>query len=185
MGPTMPATVTRDGPGCWTFRIAYTSAHWQSWRYCRRDRRLLDLGGHVSQRFDFTVFHYDSQVTSICDPVDVVLIVGAEPGTTWSQSCTSGKGSGAAHQAGRATFVGTERLHVGDTTVACDHVRWTRTTTGAQTGPSTDEYWFATDTFLPIRRVWSLTQHTAGPGGVTVTYEEHGRWDLTTLEPRR
>ena len=66
------------------------------------------------------------------------------------------------------------------------HVRWSRTTTGAQTGTSTDEYWFATDTYLPVRRVWSLTSTTAGPGGNgSVTYDEGGEWELSTLTPRR
>jgi len=106
------------------------------------------------------------------------------PGTTWSQSCTSGQGSGASHQTGRATYLGQVQLQVGGRSVTCAHVRWTRTTSGGQTGPSSDEYWFDLGTYLPVQRVWSLTQHTAGPGGVTVTYEEHGRWQLTSLQPR-
>ncbi len=69
--------------------------------------------------------------------------------------------------------------------VSTYHVRWSRTTKGAQKGTSTDEYWFATDTYLPVRRVWSLTSTTAAPGGGSVTYDERGEWDLTTLTPRR
>ena len=68
--------------------------------------------------------------------------------------------------------------------VTCRHVRWSRTTTGAQTGPSSDEYWFDATTLLAVRHVWSLTQHTVGPGGVTVTYQEHGEWQLASLRAR-
>jgi hypothetical protein len=184
MGPVMPVTVTRDGARCWWFRIDYTSAHWQSWHYCLEGDRLLDLGGDVHQRFEFTVFHYDSDVTSVCDPVDEVLHIGARKGDTWPQSCSSGQGSSAAHQAGMATYLGIARLTVGGRSVSTYDVRWTRTTTGAQTGTSADEYWFATDTCLPVRHIWSLTSTTAGPGGTSVTYAEKGEWDLTTRTPR-
>ena len=184
MGPTMPVTVTGDGSRCWQFRIAYTTDHWQSWRYCLQGNRLLDLGGAVHQRFDFTVFHYDSDVQSVCDPADEVLHLGAEPGDRWAQSCSSGSGSSASHQAGTATYLGVARLKVGNRSVTTDHVRWTRDTTGAQHGTSRDEYWFATDTYLPVRHVWTLAATTPGPGGASVTYDETGEWDLATLQPR-
>ena len=106
LGPAMPTTVTRAGNRCWWVRVAYTSAHWQSWHYCVDANRLLDLGGDVHQRFDFTVFHYDSDVTSVCHPVDVVLRLDDVSGDRWTQSCGSGTGSGASHQAGAATYLG-------------------------------------------------------------------------------
>ena len=184
LGPTMPVTVTRDGLRCWQFRIDYTSAHWQSWRYCLAGSQLQDLGGDVHQRFDLGVIHYDSDVTSVCRPVDVVVHLDAQRGDTWHQSCGSGQGSGASHQAGTATSLGMAAVRVGGRSVSTYHVRWTRTTTGAQTGTSADEYWFSTDTFLPVRHIWSLATRTAGPGGVGVTYDEQGEWDLTTLSAR-
>ncbi len=184
LGPTMPVTVTRDGSRCWWFRIDYTSAHWQSWHYCLDGSQLQDLGGDVHQRFDLGVVHYDSDVTSVCRPVDVVVRLQARAGDTWHQGCGSGQGTGASHQAGTATYLGITHLEVGGRSVPTYHLRWTRTTTGAQTGPSADEYWFSTDTFLPVRHVWSLTSRTAGPGGVAVTYDEQGEWDLTTLAAR-
>jgi len=184
LGPTMPVTVTRDGSGCWVFRIDYTSAHWQSWRYCLTATQLQDLGGVVHQRFDLGVVHYDSDITSQCRPVDVVVRLGARRGDTWPQSCTSGQGTGASHQAGTATSLGMTTVSVGGRAVSTYHVRWTRTTSGAQTGTSADEYWFSVGSFLPVRHVWSLTSRTVGPAGVAVTYDEQGEWDLTTLSAK-
>ncbi len=185
LGPTMPVTVTRDGSRCWWFRIEYTSAHWQSWHYCLEGSQLQDLGGDVHQRFDLGVVHYDSDVTSVCRPVDVVVRGDAQAGDTWHQTCDAGQGSGASHQAGTATSLGLAAVPVGDRSVSTYHVRWTRTTTGAQSGTSVDEYWFSTDTYMPVRHIWSLTTRTTGPGGVAVTYDEQGRWDLTTLIAQR
>ena len=34
-GPPMPATVTYRADGCWTFRLDYSTGHWQSWTYSR------------------------------------------------------------------------------------------------------------------------------------------------------
>ncbi len=35
-GPTMPGTVALEKGDCWTFRIDYSSHHWESWDYCLR-----------------------------------------------------------------------------------------------------------------------------------------------------
>ena len=35
-GPTIPGTVQLLADGCWTFRIDYSTNHWQTWTYCRR-----------------------------------------------------------------------------------------------------------------------------------------------------
>jgi hypothetical protein len=181
MGPSMPVTVTRDGDECWWFRIEYHDDHWQSWHSCFQDGRLLDLGGDVHQRFDFGAFGYDSDTTSVCDPPSVVLPATLTVGDSWTQACTVGEGDGASDQEGPATYLGEETVAVGGTDVRAYHLRWARTFTGGQTGHSENETWFAVDTLLPVKNVWSTTVDTPSPVGGTVTYEEQGAWQFDDL----
>ncbi len=39
-GPRIPVTVTGDAQSCWTFRVDYSTHHWQSTRYCPEGRVL-------------------------------------------------------------------------------------------------------------------------------------------------
>ena len=50
-GPTLPGTVEVQKDGCWTFRIDYSTNHWQSWTYCGRPTGLVETGGLVWQRW--------------------------------------------------------------------------------------------------------------------------------------
>jgi hypothetical protein len=46
-GPTLPGTVELQSDGCWSFRIDYSTNHWQSWTYCARPTGLVETGGLV------------------------------------------------------------------------------------------------------------------------------------------
>jgi len=190
MGPSMPVTVTRDGDDCWSFRIEFHDAHWQSWHSCVADGRLIDRGGHVHQHFDFGAFGYDSDTDTVCDPPAKLLpaadtLAAVVPGDTWTQACTIGEGSGASHQEGPATFLGTEVVVVGGADVQTYHLREERTFTGGQTGSSEDDTWFAVDTYLPVRKQWSTKVDTASPFGGSVSYEEQGSWQIDDLVPQQ
>jgi hypothetical protein len=190
MGPSMPVTVTRDGDDCWSFRIEFHDAHWQSWHSCFEAGRLIDLGGHVHQHFDFGAFGYDSDTDTVCDPPAKLLpaldtLAAVVPGDSWTQACTIGEGSGASHQEGPATFLGTEVVVVGGVDVQTFHLREERTFTGGQTGQSEDETWFAVDTLLPVRKQWSTHVDTSSPFGGTVSYEEQGSWQIDALVPQQ
>ena len=50
-GPQMPGTVLLTANGCWTFRIDYSSQHWQTWNYCPRGGGLVELGGQTFERW--------------------------------------------------------------------------------------------------------------------------------------
>ncbi|MCZ7526154.1 MAG: hypothetical protein M5U14_07110 [Acidimicrobiia bacterium] len=47
-GPEIPATVEHRDDGCWTFRIDYSSNHWQTWDYCPRDGGWSSSGARRS-----------------------------------------------------------------------------------------------------------------------------------------
>ena len=184
LGPALPVTVTREGDACWLVRVDYHASHWQSWHYCFEDGRLLDKGGDTVQSFDFTVFTYDSDVTSVCDPPVEVLSVDAQPGDSWTQGCTSGTGGDASRQEGPATMVGREDITVGDTAVPTYHVREERTISGAQTGTMQVETWIAADTLLPVRNEWSTSLDTPSPGGAgSISFHEQGSWQMAALDP--
>lgn len=190
MGPSMPVTVTRDGDTCWWFRIEFHDAHWQSWHSCLEEGRLFDLGGHVHQHFDFGAFGYDSDTDTVCDPPAKLLpaldtLAAVVPGDSWTQSCTIGEGSGASRQEGPASFLGTEVVVVGGAEVPTFHLREQRTFTGGQRGQSEDETWFAVDTLLPVRKLWSTKVDTSSPFGGTVSYEEQGSWQIDALTPQQ
>lgn len=184
MGPSMPVTITRDGDRCWWFRIDFHSVHWQSWHYCTDDGRLLDLGGEVSQQFSFGAVGYDSKSVTVCDPPAQDLIEGMAPGDSWDQACSSGEGKDISYQQGPATYLGEETVVIGETDVPAYHLRWNRTFSAGRQGESVTEVWFAKDTLMPVRNVWSTHVVTPSPFG-SVTYDEDGTWQQDSLTPRQ
>lgn len=184
-GPRMPATVTHRSDGCWTFRIDYSSAHWQTWNYCPRDGGLVELGGQTFERWDFVVTKYDSTSRFTCDPPSVVVRAGMRPNDHWQQSC-HGRSSGTKGEAvssGRFTFVGDEVVVVGTQRVQAHRFRQLRTLSGNQTGTQTTDFWFATKDGLPLRNRRTATVHADTAAG-TSTYTEHGSFALVSLQPQ-
>ena len=184
-GPEMPATVTYRADGCWTFRIDYNSAHWQTWIYCSRAGELDELGGQTFERWDFVVTKFDSTSTFTCDPPSVVIRATMHPGDAWRQSCsgTSSGTKGTATTAGLYTFVGRENLTVGNATVAANHFHQVRTLSGSQTGTQDTDLWFAVGNGLPVRNERTVTVHTDTVIGNS-TYTERGSFELTSLVAR-
>jgi hypothetical protein len=182
-GPSMPATVTHRDDGCWTFRIDYSTNHWQSWDYCSGEGDLDESGGSSYQRWDFTVFVQETTSTFVCDSA-VTIDAEQAPGDTWEQSCsgTSTGTEGEALSAGSCTFVGREDVQVGGDTVPAYRYHRERTMSGAQTGTEVSEVWFAAETGMPLRNERHIEVRTDTVIG-EVTYTEDADFLLTSLEP--
>lgn len=182
-GPTMPATVVHRGDGCWTFRIDYSTNHWQTWRFCARDGELVERGGRTFQRWDFVVSSIENVSTFVCAPPIFVLGTDMVPGETWPQSCT-GKNTttgGTTISAGEMRFVGVEPLEVGGRKVDAFHFVKPRTISGAQHGEENTDLWLA-ENGLPLRNQRRVVIDSDSPIG-TVTYTEEGTFTLASLEP--
>jgi hypothetical protein len=182
-GPSMPATVTHRDDGCWTFRIDYSTNHWQAWHYCPRDGGLEEVGGTSYQRWDFTVFAQETTSTFVCDPA-VTIRVDQQPGDTWEQSCggTSTGTEGEALSAGPYTFVGPENVEVGGAAVQALRYRRERTMSGAQKGTERSEVWFSAENGMPLRNERAIEVRTDTVIG-QVTYTEEAQFHLSSLEP--
>lgn len=184
-GPRMPATVTHRRDGCWTFRIDYSTAHWQTWNYCPRDGGLVELGGETFERWDFVVTKYDSTATFTCTPAAVAIRAAMRPDDEWKQTCTgtSSGTTGPATTSGPYRFVGREDVDVGGVAVPAYHFHQTRTMSGSQKGTQEAELWFAVKDGLPLRNERTVTVDTDTVVGSS-TYTEHGSFALTSLVPR-
>ncbi|MFN8036312.1 MAG: hypothetical protein U0V73_10290 [Acidimicrobiia bacterium] len=182
-GPQMPATVTWGKGGCWTFRIDYSTSHWQTWNYCSHNGQLDEHGGQTFQSWDFVVVKSDSTSTFTCDPPAVTIKVSMQPGDTWRQACqgTSTAVSGVAHTAGPYRYVGTEQLTIGGKSVDALRFHQERTMSGSQTGTQVSELWFARDG-LPLRNERKISVDTSSPIG-TITYTEDANFALASLTP--
>lgn len=183
-GPTMPATVTADGPGCWRLRIDYNTHHWQDWGYCADASGIVTSGGQTFARRSFGTFEVDNTSTFTCDPAEPVLWAGMEVGDVKDGSCsgTSTAIAGTTTSSGTITFVGDEELQVAGETVRARHLRVERELAGAQEGDEVIHWWVDPSTMLPIRNEHDITVRTK-VGAITVTYTETASYELTSLTP--
>lgn len=185
-GPTMPATVTRQGDDCWTLRVDFSDRHWTEDRYCPAGSVLETPGGSSYQGFDLgsTVVGETSVFT--CDPVSEVIRVEAEPGDAWPASCEGRgeEGTTSVTSAGTNTFIRIEELSIGGERVAALHYREERQLTGSQEGTGTNGKWYAVTDGMLLRSKRTNTVTSPSPIG-DVVYEESGEFTLTSLEPTR
>lgn len=183
-GPSMPATVTHHDSGCWTFRIEYSTNHWQSWDYCPQDGGMVERGGESYQRWDFGAFVNETTSSFECDAP--TIRADQEPGDEWTQTCTGSSTGveGTTTSEGPYRFVGTEDLEIGTETVVALRYHRERTNSGNQTGSEVSEVWFAADTGMPLRNHRRLEATSSTVIG-EVEYSEEGEFELTSLEARR
>ena len=183
-GPTMPGTVTHDGPDCWTFRIDYSSKHHQSWRYCARGGGLVEVGGESEQVLDIVVTDVRVASSTTCDDGVMAVVARARPGDAEEQSCqaTSTGADVPVTAAGRNTFVGVEPLEIDGARVRALHYHRERTFSGGQDGSEVLDLWFDAETALPLRNRHSVRVRTDSPLGV-LTYTEEGSFTLARREP--
>lgn len=182
-GPTMPASVTHEADSCWTFRIDYSTNHWQSWRYCPRDGGLDEVGGRTFQRWDFGAFASETTSSFECDAP--TIRADQEVGDSWTQSCTGSSTGveGTTLSEGPVRFVGTETLDIGGEAVRAHRYRRERTTSGNQSGSESSEVWFSAETGMPLRNERQLDAVSDTLIG-EVRYSEEGEFELSSLAPR-
>lgn len=190
-GPQMPASVEHRDDGCWTFRIDFSTNHWQTWVYCPTDENgvtteggLVEEGGQSFQKWDLGPISFDTTTTFDC-PDGVIVAAGQEPGDEWNQRCegTSTGTDGQAVSAGPSTFVGVEELEIGGRPGAALRYRRQREMSGAQRGTEQTEAWFSAETGLPLRNTRTIRASTSTVIG-DVTYTETGTFEAASTEPR-
>jgi hypothetical protein len=182
-GPGMPGTVTHTTDGCWTFRIDYSSNHWEDWEYCARDGGLRERSGRTFQRWDLGVSTIDNHSTFRCES-SRTLVADMQPGDEWLQTC-SGKNdsiAGTTTSAGPMRFIGVETVRVGKERVSAYHLEQRREISGGQEGTLLAELWFAPDG-LPLRERHTISVTTSSPIG-SIDYQETTDFALTSLTPR-
>ena len=185
-GPQMPATVAHRADGCWTFKIDFSTNHWQSWIYCPTpDGGLIEEGGESYQRWELGAISFDSTSSFECTDA-VVVSVDQRPGDVWEQSCsgTSTGVEGQATSAGPFTFVEEGDVEIGGTPVRALHYRRERTMTGAQRGTERSDVWMSAATGLPLRNTRTITATTSTLVG-EVRYTEDGTFEATSSVPAR
>ena len=105
---------------------------------------------------------------------------GAEPGATWTFTCTIENDSATPWE-GRV--IGSEPIDVGRTTVTTDHVMLV-TVDDPDGDDMRIDTWFAEGTDLVVREIGE--RHTTDPSPIgDVHYREHYEIVLTSLEPMR
>ncbi len=184
-GPTIPATVTRETDGCWSFRIDFSTNHWQVKKYCPSEDLLLDLGGPLHQSFDLVAAQVGDTTELTCDPPIQVIRVNAEPGESWDASCegrSDDRGTEVT-STGTNTFVGIEQIEIGGEEVASLHYRERRELSGDQTGTEDTHEWFAVTDGLLLRSTHDTRVSSPSPIG-DIVYTEEGDFRLTSRTPR-
>ena len=183
-GPTMPGTVELGDDGCWTFRIDFSTNHWQSWEHCPDGGDLVEVGGESWQRWMVGATAITNLSTFVCD--EDAMLVPADPskGEEWDTRCvgTNEAVEGESVSAGTYRFVGEEDVEVGDATVTTHRFVRERTMSGAQVGTERSEVWYAVDTGLPIRNERTVEARTDTPIGES-TYTESGEFHLVSVDP--
>jgi hypothetical protein len=185
-GPTMPGTVSLVGSDCWTFRIDYSSHHWQSWDFCRRGGALVETGGSIGQLWSIGPISLSNRTTLHCTTTSTWLPAHLAPGDRWSTSCqgTSTAVSGTMTTAGSDRYVRTVPMKVGGRSVPAASFRQVRTDSGAQRGSEVSSVWLEMGNGLPLRLTESIEVVTATPFG-TSTYRQQGVFHLVSLSPVR
>jgi hypothetical protein len=184
-GPTMPATVTPDGAGCWRFRIDYNTHHWQDWRYCADASGIVSTGGRTFARRVYGSLNVDNTSTFTCADPEVLLSENMEVGSSVRGRCT-GTGTatgGTTTSAGPTTYIGDEVIAVGGETIRARHLRYERELTGAQEGTERSDWWVDPWTMLPIRNRHRISVDTE-VGTLKITYTEVASFELTSLTPQ-
>jgi len=183
-GPTMPGTVAQQSNGCWSFRIEYSTNHWQSWEYCPAKGGLDEAGGSSFQRWNFGVMTNETTSTFRCN--SPTIKADQHPGDVWKQRCTGTSTGvhGTTHSDGPYRFIGTETLTIGGQRVRAYHYRRNRTTSGNQTGTERSDIWFSAEAGMPLRNVRRLEATSSTVIG-KVHYTEDGEFELTSLRPKR
>jgi hypothetical protein len=185
-GPTMPGTVSLVGSDCWTFRIDYSSHHWQTWDFCDRGGTLVETGGAVWQLWSIGPINVTNMTTLRCTRTSTWIPSHLVAGSSWRTSCggTSTAVHGPMTTAGSDRYVRTVTMKIGGRPVAAEYFRQVRKDSGAQRGTEVSSVWLEEGNGLPLRLTENIEVVTGTPFG-TSTYRQQGVFQLKSLSPLR
>ena len=184
-GPAMPGTLTRQADGCWTIRIDFSDAHWESSSFCRSGGGLMQTARQGWMKWDFVAVVVDDTSTYTCEPPETAVAADVTVGRSDPYSCRGANdhlNTGQVVMSGTTQVIGIDQLSVGGEAVDAVHVRETATFSGGQTGTHTSDLWYA-PTGLPVRVNWSEVVHSPSPLG-TATMTGSGQYHLTSMVPK-
>jgi len=183
-GPSIPGTVTLQGPNCWIFRVDYSTHHWETWRYCLHDGNVWEGGGQTWQLWSIGLLNVTNLSTFTCAPGSMSLPSTASVDEVWVSRCTGVNTSvkGQSISTGPYRFLGLTTVSVGGTRVRAAHFLRLRTDSGAQRGTERSDVWLSTSTGLPLRLQQDIKVTTSTFLG-TSTYTQVGVFALASLVP--
>ena len=184
-GPAFPGTVTYARDGCWTFRLDYSTLHWQSTTYCPRAGNLVESGRAGWYRWVVGALAVSDTATFTCTEMILPTVLSA--GASFSFACRGTNApldTGTVLMSGTNRYVGAETVRVGGTAVSTVHFREVATVSGGQSGTSTADTWMDIADGLPVKGTWSTSVRSPSPLG-TSTLSGSGSFALASLQPRR
>jgi hypothetical protein len=187
-GPTMPGTVNLRGADCWSFRIDYSTHHWETWDYCLRDGNLWQTGVQLWQLWSIGPIDVTNLTSISCSVGTMAVASEASAGEQWTSHCTGTSSAlkGRMASTGPYRFVGDVTMSIGGQRVRAERFLELRTDTGAQRGTERSELWFSASNGLPLRVQQDIKVKTATPfGASTSTYTQVGVFTLVSLVPHR
>ena len=183
-GPTLPGTVEVQGDGCWSFRIDYSTNHWQSWAYCGRPTGLVETGGLVWQRWMIGPVAETNLSRLRCSPGLLSIPSSSAVNESWPALCTgtSTQIHGTVVSTGATHFLGQTTLTIAGREIRAVHVEVQWKLSGPQVGTERDDLWFDANSGLPLQNRRSIRVRTTTPFGAS-TYTENGEFVLRSLRP--
>jgi hypothetical protein len=167
-----------DEDSCeWTSNVVYVKQHIEERDFCTRDGKVYDRG--FTREIEF--FNQVQETEYECGQDAIRLDADAEPGSTWSWTCTQDEG--AAKSAYTLTFVGTETMTIGGEEVETWRSKVVSKQSGDTVGSDTSEYWL-TESGLPVKWTADLKVTTQSVLGET-EFREKLAYTLTSLVPEQ
>lgn len=184
-GSIMPASVQYLANGCWRWVLDYNVVHSEYYDFCPRGGRLLLAGFGNSQSWDFGVIKVTNAAHFICPPASVILNQKPKAAQMYKFSCigTNSAAPGTTHASTTIRIVRTQTLRIGDRSFQAIEQHQQVTLSGGQKGTSSEDWWFQASSGLPLRMQRHITVASNSPIG-TVTYDESGSWQMTSIQPR-
>ena len=185
-GPTMPGTVTLGRANCRTFRIDYSTHHWQTWDYCRHNGSLWTTGGRLWQLWSIGPINISDLTSISCSAGTVALPVDAVPKQRSTSRCTATSSAvkGQMVSTGPYELLGDVILSIGGRRIRAEHFLQLRTDSGSQQGMERSEIWVDEGNGLPLRVQQNIKVTTPSPFGPTA-YTQVGTFTITSLIPLR
>ncbi len=183
-GPTIPGTVTMQGPSCWVLRLDYSTHHWQTFDVCTNGADAWETGGTTWQLFSIGPADVSTTSTFTCVAGTMWLPAHRVTGISTRSDCTGTSTSvkGKTLSEGPYTYLGEATLTIGGQPVPAVHFRQERSDSGAQTGSESYDIWLAEKTGMLLRFEQVIRLVSRSPIG-NVTYTQSGDLHLGSLTP--